>query len=264
MNSGPANIARLCFIVAVLFAPGDAAAQTTNPLQEASAAVESLDYAAARQILTAFIAQPARATTHDLAQAHLLMGIIDYSQGNIDAARTEFRAAIQLQQEIRPNRSSVSPKIVEFFDSIRASTVPVQSAVETRYVTIVDQRPAAAIRSMVLPGWGQYYKGDRAKAFVAGASWFATAGATAVAHGVRRRARIRYTDETDPDLIVDRYDAFNRAHKVRNTLAVSAGAVWLVAYIDALMSPGRRLIEPLSVAVLPAPGGVTFTAFVSF
>ena len=241
-----------------------AGAQAPTPLERASEFIEELDYAAARRALEAFIARPASATTTELAKAHLLLGIVEYSEGAEEPARRQFVSALQLQPEIQPDPSSVSPKIIAFFDDLRSSLTESSSTIETRYVTIVDDRPAAALRSMVLPGWGQLYKGHRGKAAVAGGAWFATAGATAVAHGLRRRARRRYVDETNPALVAERYDSFNKAHKARNTLAVSAAVVWVAAYIDALASPGRQVIAPASLAVAPTPDGVVVSARIRF
>ncbi len=254
----------LLTVCAALLVPTATRAQSSTLLEQAVTAFEELDYPVARRALSAFIAEPARATTSELANAHMLLGIIEFSEGVEAAARLQFTSALQLRPGIRPDPSSVSPKIIDYFDQVRSSLVSQPIAVETRYVTIADQRPAAALRSMVLPGWGQLHKGQRGKAAVAGGAWFATAGATAVAHGVRRRARQRYVDETDPALVSDRYDSFNRAHKARNTLALSAAIVWLASYVDALATPGKRIIAPVQVTVVPQYGGASFTARLNF
>lgn len=248
-------------LVAPLLAP--ATAQTRSQIDEAALAFERLDYVTARELLRTVVAAPERVTTHDLARAHLLLGVMDYSDNSIESASANFMSALQLDPAIRPDPQTVSPKIVEFFDGLRTRVNP-DGGTEIRYVTLVDPRPAAAIRSMILPGWGQFHKGQRTKAVVLGSAWVAASGATAVAHGARRRARRAYVDEQDPARVVERYDTFNSRHKLRNTLAVTAAVVWVAAYIDALATPGTAVIGPIAFEVAPQPDGMTLAARVRF
>jgi len=260
-------IRRTCAVAWVLccaILPASVAGQTPSVLAEAKGAYENFDFAQARTILVAFIAEPARAATTDLAQAHLLLGVIEYTENKIEAARSRFVSALQLQPGIRPDAATVSPKIVEFFEGLISTPDTSQGEAEIRYVTLVDERPGAALRSMLLPGWGQMHKGDRTKGVALASAWVATAGATAFMHVSRAGARERYIDETDPELVAERYDAFNRRHRIRNAVALSAAGVWLVAYVDALATPGRSTIRPISLSASPTIDGATFSAVIRF
>lgn len=245
--------------------PVSAFGQVSTVLAHARNAYEDFDFARARSILIGLVADPADATTSELAQAHLLLGVLDYTEQKPADARTHFVSALQLQPDIRPDAATVSPKIVEFFDDlIDQSAEPADRAdePEVRYVTLVDDRPGAALRSMLLPGWGQLHKGDRTKGIVLGSAWIAAAGATVFMHASRARARDAYLDETDPDLVTEKYDVFNRRHRARNALAISAAAIWLASYVDALATPGRSTIRPVTVSAIPTTDGATFTAVI--
>lgn len=244
--------------------PASVAGQTSSVLADAKGAYENFDFEQARAILVAFIAEPARATTNELAQAHLLLGVIDYTENRTEAARGRFVSALQLQPGIRPDVATVSPKIVEFFDSLILTQEASRGEAEIRYVTLVDERPGAALRSMLLPGWGQLHKGDRTKGVVLGSAWVATAGATAFMHASRARAREAYIDESDPEFVAQKYDTFNRRHRIRNALALSAAGVWLVAYVDALATTGRSTIRPVTLSASPTIDGATFSAVIRF
>ena len=243
----PALFVVLCTMLSV---NAGSAQDIVRPLDRAERAVEALDYTRARTELEALISNPSSLTIADLARAHLLLGIVDYSENNIQNARSRFVSALQLDPSIKPDPRTVSPKIVSFFGSLQAEAV-VRSDADIRYVTIVDNRPAAALRSMVLPGWGQFYKGERTKGFVASTAWVGTSGATVASAIAERRARNLYLDETDPNQVAARFDTWNSRQKMRKTFLASMAVVWLAAYVDALASPGDTRIAPSRLSVVP-------------
>jgi len=237
-------------------------AQSSSLLANANAAYEDLDFTAARFLLDGMIESPSQIPVADLARAHLLLGVIDYTEGFNDAARRHFMSAVQLRPGIQPDPATVSPKIIDFFDSVAAEPSPPPANSEVRYVTVVDARPGAALRSVILPGWGQLHKGDRARGYVLGSAWVATAAGAAAMHVSQRQARDQYLDETDPMRVEERYDVFNRRHKARNVLGAAAAVVWLTAYVDALATPGTRTVGGVELAMRPVVGGVTVAAVV--
>lgn len=98
----------------------------------------------------------------------------------------------------------------------------------------VKSRAGAALRSAVLPGWGQLYNGDTGRG-VAYLSLFASAAIGAAASAwLGSSAEDDYHRNT-PDTVDRREDA--NAHYQRvNVLLVSAGVVWAVAVADAFIT----------------------------
>jgi len=109
------------------------------------------------------------------------------------------------------------------------------------------------MRSLLVPGWGQLYKGQPTKGWLLVGLWGTTASGTVLVHLTRDRAEDDYLGETDPDRIADRFDTFNRWHKVRNNLALAAGLVWAYSYVDALLFHTRPAPLRRRLVVTPAP-----------
>lgn len=109
----------------------------------------------------------------------------------------------------------------------------------------------AMFRSILLPGWGQFYNDEPAKGAIfmgLGLGSLATAGGFfAAAHS----ANSNYLAGT-PDVVGDRVIANDRI-RVTNALLVGYGVVWAVNVIDALIS-GR---SETSIDLPAASGGAT-------
>ncbi len=219
-------------------------------------AVGRLDYetaeARAREALGRFDAL----SPDQLVTVHSTLGILLHARNQPVEARRQFEAALSLDPGLRLDPVLVSPKTVEFFDGVRETAgtgSATAGAPEIRYVVLPDPRPDAALRSLVVPGWGQFYKGDRGRgwafAVTAGA---VTAGAVA-AHVVYLDADRAYDDGRLGDDFDALDDRRNRWKRIRGGLLGGAAVVWGAAALEALVTGGPT-VERLAVA--PAPEGV--------
>ncbi|RMF59683.1 MAG: hypothetical protein D6746_07920 [Bacteroidetes bacterium] len=235
---------RLLPVVLILFLPGRVHAQPTpaSRLAAIQAAYQQLDYERAKALGEAALQDYDAFTPAQLTEIHTLLGLVYFSENEPEAARLQFEAALSLTPDLSLDPLLVSPKILAFFEEVKRNWQQRQAAAEAgiqagaiRYVRLEDPRPAAALRSFVLPGWGQLYKGDRTKGWLLMAGWGVAVTGTLVAHVRRNQARDAYLAERDPDRITDRYDTFNTWHKARNNLALAASALWVLSYLDALV-----------------------------
>lgn len=221
------------------------AQQTGEAVVEAvRAALQQFAYAEAEQRARAALAEPDRFSPDQLTTLHALLGQVAYAQGEELEARQQFGAALSLNPRLELDPLLVSPKIIAFFEEVKQSWTPPDpeerlADAAPRYVVVPDPRPAAALRSMLVPGWGQLYKGDRRKGWVLLGVWAGTVAATGTAHLARARAEEAYLDERDPTRVDAQYRTFDRWHKTRNNLALAAAAVWVVSYVDALVADGQ-------------------------
>lgn len=242
-------------LVGLLFMAGRAVGQDASPLDAATAAYRSLEFDRAEQLLRVLIDDPSGATPSTLAEAYVLLGTIRFVRGDETSARQNYLAALGLNPDASPDPVDASPKIMAFFGTVRASYGAEDrggAPAEVRYLRIDDPRPAAAMRSIVWPGWGQLYKRQRTKGLALSGAWAAGVAGTTVAHLARRRARDRYRSETTPSLVPDRFDTYNRRHKLRGALALGTAAVWLYAYVDAIRVRAPETISARrAVAVVP-------------
>lgn len=256
-------------LLGCLLATAPACAQDGGGRVEAVwTAYQQLEYGRADSLARSVLAAYADYTPAQLAEVHTVLGLMAYADGAEGEARRQFEAALSLDPGLELDPLLVSPKILAFVDDVRAQQAqrpsrPAGDAEAARYVVQPDPRPPAAMRSMLVPGWGQLYKGESRKGWALVGAWGVAAGGAVTAHVLRGRAEEAYLDEDDPARVADRYDRFNTWHRVRNNAALAAAGVWLVAYVDALVRPvqPRALHGALHgalhrVSVRPQPGAV--------
>ena len=244
----------------LLFSPLALSAQTgADPatlLSRVESAYENLDYDEAEGLARTALSRFDAFTPDQLIRLHTTLALILYSRGEELEAAEQFRGALTLNPGLQLDPLLVSPVTLAFFEEARAAFVREQDVEDTptesvRYIQLPDMRPAATLRSAVLPGWGQRYKGDGTKGWAITGLWAASLGGAAAAHFRRQDARDAYLAETDPALVADRYDTYNTWHKARGGLLVGAAVVWAYAAIDALSSGGPQS----SLQVFPTPSG---------
>lgn len=215
-------------------------------------AYERLDYLTAERRAREALAAHDAFSADQLVEAHTTLGLILHARNEPLEAREQFAAALSLDPALELDPLLVSPKTMEFFEEIKAEGIGGNRADQTptlRYVRVRDLRPAATLRSLAVPGWGQLYKGERAKGWTFVGLWSAAVAGTVAAHILRADARQAYLDATDPDEIAGQFDTFARWHQTRNAFAVGATVVWGAAALDALVLGG-----PEQRAVVAGPG----------
>lgn len=210
-------------------------------------AYENLNYREAeikaREALKAY----QRFTAAQLTEIHKILGLIYFTENDLEQAGEHFESALSLTPSLTLDPVYVSPKILEFFNTVKQESEQATSDApdrgEIRYVLVEDPRPAAVIRSMILPGWGQLYKHEKTKGRLLLALWGLSVSGAVAAHFVREDAEEAYLNEADPGQIDSRYDRFDTFHKLRNNLILLSAGVWLFSYLDAALneSPPDRM-----------------------
>ncbi len=180
----------------------------------------------------------------------------------MESAQEQLRQAVQLTPTLNLDPIDTPPQLLEVFSQIKqeeASAVTEgTSQSELRYLVVQDPRAGAALRSMVVPGWGQLYKGEHTKGVVLAGLWGVTAGGTVVAHISRRRAKDHYLASTTQAQTLERFESYSTWHKVRNNLFLGAMGVWAYSYIDAIIKgqPVPTSLRPdanLQLSLIPSP-----------
>ncbi len=224
-------------------------------------AFQELDYERAEVYASEILASYKAYPIEELTQVHTTLGMIKYAQNSQAEARSQFEAALSLSPELELDPALVSPKIMVFFNELKTALTQnrqsTQGEAQVRYILLEDPRPAAAMRSLALPGWGQMYKGERRKGVLLMGAWGITAGATLAAHLSLQEARSQYRKSQNPDDIGRLYDRYNNRNKIRNGLAVLTAGVWLYSYIDALSIP-VQLNSPQREAVIALRPAATY------
>lgn len=228
-------------------------------------AYEGLDFDRAMTLAERVIASAEDYAGEDLVEVHTIAALVLMSRNEVSRARSHFASALSINPDLTLDPLLASPKVVEVFQEVKRATSAsnVSSAdPSVRYVRVFDPRPAAAVRSMLVPGWGQMYKGQQRRGLVLMSVWGATTAGTIAAHVIRNSREDSYLSETEAGRIQDRFDSFNRWHKIRNSIALAALTTWIVSYVDALLydypSPGVATLQTGRLEFSPeGPGGIS-------
>ena len=228
----------LLSLLCVLAGAPDARGQAGPRLADIWEAYQQLDYARAADSARAALDVFEGYSRTELAEIHVILGLIEFAENRPLEARTQFTAALSLNPATELDPLYASPRLQALFAEIRAERAqsPGRDAdrAGTRYVVVEDRRVAAAMRSMALPGWGQLHKGERTKGRVLLGVWGTAVTAAAVTHTRRQQARRRYRAAVTTPEAVDRYAPFNRWHKRRTGVLYATAAIWAYSYVDAL------------------------------
>ncbi len=225
----------LIFVVIQLSIP--ALAQDLPTASEVTLAYERLSFDQALELAALITENADDYLPRELVDVHTVAGLILISRNERSEARSHFSAALSLDPDLTLDPLIASPEVVDFFESVKrdsASTSPAQPP-PVRYIPVEDPRAGAALRSMLVPGWGQMYKGQQTKGAIMMGAWGFAAAGTIASHFIRNDREDRYLSETDPLAVLDRFDDFNRWHKIRNNLALTTVVVWAASYLDALV-----------------------------
>ncbi|MBL7074560.1 hypothetical protein ISS37_04895 [candidate division KSB1 bacterium] len=203
---------------------------------------------------------------HQLATIHKYLALALISQGKIEPGKREFRELLSYQPDYELDSLYVSPKIIDIFDEVKAQVALERLAHPPK--PSPDPRLMGALRSIIMPGWGQWYKGEHLKGGVLMGLGTVTLGGVLWSHVQYQRTRDLYQNATDPDDIQSKYDRANRFYKTRNGLTAFAVGIWLFAHLDAALRPPA---EPLALDARPvtfhqriSPHGVIFSAGITF
>lgn len=230
-------------------------------------AFRRLDYGEVDRVSDDALSRYESFAPESIVEIHTIRGLSHFYRDRADAARDDFRAALTLDPDLDLDPVLAAPQALDFFREVRAAfeqerdTVPPPESI--RYFILHDPRPTAAVRSFLVPGWGQIYKKERLKGGVLLGLWIGAAGGGVAAHLAHADARRTYEDAGSTD-VQAQYDTMNRWHKLRKRLAYTAAGIWVVSALDAVISGGPRSTSGdgsgFSVTVDPqAPGpGIRF------
>lgn len=203
-------------------------------------AYEQLDYAEAETKANAALREYQRFTPAQLTEIHKIVALVHFSGNKEASARQHFENALSISPDLELDPLLVSPKILDFFERVKETWRAKlgnrdDTSVRERYILVQDPRPSAALRSMILPGWGQLQKGEKTKGRILMALWGLGAAGTVAVHFARADAEDKYLAETNSEKISSRFDTFNRYHKLRNNLLLVTAGIWIFSYLDALI-----------------------------
>jgi hypothetical protein len=164
-----------------------------------------------------------------------------YNLGDEANSMNAFRTLLSLDADTRLDTVTVSPKIINFFkdikNDIRTKPDSESPVAEIKYLPIYDPRPGAAWRSLVLPGWGQYYEGQKTKSYIIFSSFAISSIGLITSLLKENAAHDAYLNAQTAAEIESKYETYNKWHKTRQIFTYTESVIWLFAFFDALWMP---------------------------
>lgn len=157
------------------------------------------------------------------------------------------------------------------YETRRRTVTLAPGVTDTLWMTLVPKHPLkAAMRSLVLPGWGQLYDEHTGHAWVMGLAAAGTATALTVTH-IQYRDKVdllaeldlRYAQNPTPSnrLIRNAAEAeVERSRDARQLAFVATAGAWGLNVLDALVFGARRS-SPLAFIVEPGAGAAGARVF---
>ena len=180
------------------------------------AAYERLDFTEANTRIDEALGMYQLFEPGHLSDIHVVYALILFSRNEASAAESQLVKALQLKPALVLNPLDTPPALLEIFQSLKAiQQNPIDTSktepAEIRYILVEDLRPGAAVRSMLVPGWGHLYKGEQKKGILLAGAWAVTAGGTLIAQVNRNQARDHYlASENAVAKLQNRFRAYSK------------------------------------------------------
>jgi hypothetical protein len=186
----------------------------------------------------------------ELIEIYRMKGISHYALLDDSEARLSFIEILRIDSSYTLDPSSTSPKIITFFNEVKAEYLAsikgkekhiVVTKYDTVYVTeIVRDSLAeynlknAIVRSVFFPGTGHLYLKSDIKSWVLTLLSAATMG-TGIYYIIdtNRKEKI-YLEERDPNEVAEKYNDYNFSFRMRNLAFISFAALWIYSQLDLL------------------------------
>jgi tetratricopeptide (TPR) repeat protein len=171
---------------------------------------------------------------------HVLLGFVYVAREQRQNALQEFTRVLAANPAYELDPIQTPPKIMDVFREAKSDyMLKVASEPAVFRMPQADVRLNASWRSLLLPGWGQYYKqqGGKGSAIIAAQVLSLAALIYLQTEVDRRHDDYRdLRDHNDPSMD-DRYQEYRRAYQTRNVVGYFTLGVYFFNYLDALYYP---------------------------
>jgi len=240
------------YFTIMAFLSGASGQESVTSLAQIITSFERLNYSETLELTSLALEKYQAYTPEELVTIYKYRAFASYYLGDEQLSELSFKSALSINPQLELDPVVVSPKIIKFFNQT-AENFHVEPAypetAEIRYIQIVDPRPAAAWRSLILPGWGQVYKGEKTKGYIVFSAFVLNAAGLITAVIKEQNARDDYLEQTNPQAIMSTYNSYDNWYQTRQILTYSLLLIWAYAIGDALWSlPPSDLAFPTRIS----------------
>jgi hypothetical protein len=168
------------------------------------------------------------------------------AQGKTALAKEHFLALLRRQPSLELDPILTSPKILAVFNDARA-TYLVSRTQETGVSPVSGSIPPEGItfRTIVFPGWEQWYHGRTPIGPVFVGAGVATLGSAIAMAFLRKSAHQEYLAATIPEDIEARYNTYNRYSEAESYCFAAFAVVYLLSEIDVFTRNSAVTVSPM-------------------
>jgi len=179
-----------------------------------------------------------------LIEIDLMRAVSFYADGNQSQTKKSFENILSIKKNYSPDPTKISPKLVSLFEEVKTSFYKDHPDIVTlkdstrikQYVKNLDPSTTriAIAQNLFVPGLGQIYMGKK------NIGWIFTFASSLTLGGVvyfifdSKTKENNYLKETNQLLIQEKYDAYNKSYKIRNTIIFSYALIWIYSQMDLL------------------------------
>lgn len=253
---------KLTFGILLLFCSMFFAQQQGDSLSIVKKNFESFNFQEVIKLSNKLLLRRDSLNINDVKEIFRMKAISHFSLNESDSSKNSFIEILKIDSSFNLDSSKTSPKIISFFNKIKAD-----------YINIVSKRPAetkmkvdtvyipqyvqnfeseralrnSIARSLILPGWGHLYSGYTAKGLIFTTLTLAALGSTIYYIIDTHKKEDEYLEQVTPAAIRAKYHDYNLSYYRRNISIISLAAVWLYSQIDLLFisnedNPGANTV----------------------
>ncbi|MGA8265918.1 MAG: hypothetical protein WB779_15855 [Ignavibacteriaceae bacterium] len=211
--------------------------------------LENFDYPGTINLADSLLKFTNNPTPSQLIGIYRMKGISEFSLLDNLAAKNSFLSILKIDKNYELDSAKTSPKIITFFDSIKKDFITqynkqkkYNSEIDSLYSARVKMRSEENInkfknsmyRSLILPGWGHLYLGEKPKGIIL-TTLSSASLAAALYFIVDSNSKFNdYVRATDPAVIAGNRKLYYNSNQWKNISLISFSVLWLYSQIDLL------------------------------
>jgi hypothetical protein len=171
-----------------------------------------------------------------------------FQNGMQEIVMDHFKELVTLDPSYTLDALSTSPKLIMLFDKSKIEYLEEQ---QRRLHELTKTQPEQELpwRSLVYPGWEQWHRGAKTKAYTWVALGTLTLAGTVQSLFRTSAAHTAYLDETSPGKIKSKFRTYNDLYRSQYYWAYALTTVWIASHLDAVF-----FTEPSKMSLVIQPG----------
>ncbi|MEE9432200.1 MAG: hypothetical protein V3V16_14210, partial [Melioribacteraceae bacterium] len=222
--------------------------QSNNLIKELSKKYESFEYEKVISLSKKVFNSGEKLERSDSRSVFTMLAVSYFSISQKDSARSEFVKILQMDKNHKLNPQIISPKIISYFEQIKNDfkiifkNVPIKKEPPKNILVsepeqITNEKSivqTSLSRSLLLPGMGHLYLGNKTKGWLLTTASTLTLGSMIYFIIETNNKEALYLSETNLELVKQKYSTYDTSYKIRNSLIISYAVMWLYSQIDLL------------------------------